>query len=290
MAEFKIYGIGELLWDELPGGKRPGGAPANFAYVSTQLGDRGAILSRVGNDQEGDDLTANLAERGVDVSFVQRDERLPTGSVRVVVAEGEPEYEIKPEVAWDNLEFSKDWRDAALEADAVAFGTLGQRSRESARTIQEFLASVGSRAVRLVDLNFRQGFYSREILEKSLEIANAAKLNEAELDLVCDEFSVGGPYIAERLNRIRELFGLDVICLTRGALNSLILTGTEMSDHKIAPVEVADAVGAGDAFSAGLVHGLLRGWEIDRVNRFAGQVGSFVASRSGAMPDFSGFR
>jgi fructokinase len=290
MSGFNVFGIGELLWDELPDGRRPGGAPANFAYVATQLGDHGSVLSRVGNDQAGSDLVAAIADRGVDVSLIQTDESLPTGRVTVTFDEGEPSYDIQTEAAWDGLFLADDWRQAAEAADAVAFGTLGQRSEDSKHTIREFLLSVTPRAIRFLDMNLRRGFFSKELIEDSLQLATAAKLNTAELEYVCTVLGITKPDTGEQLNDIRDRFGLDVICLTRGAESSFVLTGSEMSDQDIEQIDVADAVGAGDAFSAGLVHGLLRGWDIARVNRFAASVGSYVASRAGAMPDFADFR
>jgi fructokinase len=289
MAEFNVFGIGELLWDDLPEGRRAGGAPANFAYVAAQLGDHGSVLSRVGSDADGDELVDEMARRSVDVSFIQRDRSLPTGSVKITFVDGEPAYDIRTEVAWDELSMTDEWLQAASAADAIAFGTLGQRSEASRQTIRGLLSAAGEKAIKFLDLNLRQDFFTDNLIEESFGLASAAKLNADELERVCAALGIEKPDLGERLNTLRERFALDVICLTQGSANSLILTRTEMSDQEIPQIDLADAVGAGDAFSAGLVHGLLRGWDIARVNRFAASVGSFVASRIGAMPDFSDF-
>lgn len=289
MDRFNVFGIGELLWDELPEGRRPGGAPANFAYVATQLGDNGAILSRVGGNDDGGRLVASIAATGVNTTFIQTDDQKPTGTVSVELKQGQPQYVIHEPVAWDELAFSGSWEEAAGIADALSFGTLGQRSPRSKLAIRSFLGTTRAKCLKLLDLNLRQTFYSAKLIDESLGLANALKLNGSELDVLSRQFGIAGG-TADALDSIRRRFDLKLACLTRGEDPSLLATRDGLFEASVGPVIIADAVGAGDAFAAGLVHGVLRSWEPEKTLRFAGRVGSYVASMAGAMPDFSHFK
>jgi len=281
---FNIIGIGEILWDLLPDGKRPGGAPANFAYVANALGDHGVVLSRVGNDEPGKEILAELNAKKLSTATIQIDDEKPTGLVEVRLENGQPNYRIVENSAWDFMEFSDDWREIAARADAVCFGSLAQRKRVSRRTILEFVNL--TRGWRIFDVNLRQPFYSREVLRESLKTANAAKLNYEELPVVAEMFGIKTPNPLRAAKDLLSQFDLNLICVTRGAAGSVLVANTEISEAAGFKVEVADAIGAGDAFTAALAHGLLRGWKLDDINKFANQVGAFVASQTGAMPDF----
>ena len=282
----QVIGIGEILWDLLPSGKQPGGAPANFAYISRRLGDHGIVVSRVGNDAAGDEILQILERVGADVSHVQKSAEHHTGTVKVSLANGQPSYEILENVAWDYLESTEDWRDLAISCDAVCFGTLAQRNEFSRRTIREFVKLTRRDCLRIFDVNLRQNYYSAEILRESLESANVVKLNNEELPKICKMIAVEGEDETEQIKNLREKFDLRLICLTRGANGSLLLTANEASENGGVKVAVADTIGAGDAFTAALTHGFLRGWSLDEMNNFANRVGAFVASQTGAMPDF----
>jgi fructokinase len=281
---FNIIGIGEILWDLLPDGKRPGGAPANFAYVANALGNHGVVLSRVGNDEPGKEILAELNAKKLSTATIQLDDEKPTGLVEVRLENGQPNYRIVENSAWDFMEFSDDWREIAARADAVCFGSLAQRKRVSRRTILEFVNL--TRGWRIFDVNLRQPFYSREVLRESLKTANAAKLNYEELPVVAEMFGIKTPNPLRAAKDLLSQFDLNLICVTRGAAGSVLVANTEISEAAGFKVEVADAIGAGDAFTAALAHGLLRGWKLDDINKFANQVGAFVASQTGAMPDF----
>jgi fructokinase len=281
---FNIIGIGEILWDLLPAGKKLGGAPANFAYAANSLGDRAVILSRVGNDESGGAIWHELNDKNLTGDFLQIDEKYPTGSVNVSLADGQPSYRIVEPVAWDFLELSDDWRKIAARADAVCFGSLAQRHEVSRQTILEFVKLTQN--LRVFDVNLRQHFFSASILQKSFRLANVVKLNQEELPVVAKMFELVTKDPLETAKTLLFKFDLQLICVTRGALGSILITKSEVSENPGFEVPFKDAIGAGDAFTAALTHGLLRGWSLSEINDFANGVGAFVASESGAMPEF----
>ena len=281
---FNIIGIGEILWDLLPEGKRPGGAPSNFAYVANALGDRGFVLSRVGDDAPGREILAKLKAKTLSTATVQTDAEHPTGSVGVSFIDGQPVYEIAGNAAWDFLELTDDWREIALRADAICFGSLAQRGAASCKTIRETVNLVKN--LRIFDANLRREFFSRETLRKSLNMANVAKFNAEELATVAEIFEIKKLNPEKAARDLLVKFGLKMVCVTRGAAGSLLVTKKNSSEHAGFRSAVADPVGAGDAFTAALVHGLLRRRTLDEINEFANRIGAYVASQTGAMPDF----
>ena len=280
-----IIGIGEILWDLLPDGKKqPGGAPANFAYAASQLGNNGIILSRVGTDTTGIELLRHLNAENLSTEYIQKDANKPTGVVEVRFEDGQPRYEIVRPVAWDFLELSDDWRELAARAEAVCFGSLAQRDAVSGNTILEFINC--TRGLRIFDVNLRQQFFSPKILRKSLNVANVLKLNHEELPIVAEIFEIKKLNPVKIARDILTKFGLKLVCVTRGADGSVLVTKKAFFEHPGFKTKVADTIGAGDAFTAALAHGLLRRWDLDKINEFANRVGAFVASQTGAMPDF----
>lgn len=284
---FSLIGIGEILWDLLPEGKHLGGAPANFAYTANQLGNKGIICSRIGNDDFGREIPEQLKTKKLTFDSIQIDANKQTGIVKVVLREGQPSYEIIENTAWDYLELTEKWCKIAQKSDAVCFGSLAQRNEVSGKTIREFVGLV--KGLRIFDVNLRQNYFSAEILEKSFGLANVVKLNHEELPLVSKLFNINSLNVQICLEKLIEMFELNLICLTRGSNGSLLKTKKEFSEHQGLKIKVADTIGAGDAFTAGTTHGLLRDWELDKINEFANRVGAFVASNTGAMPDFSTF-
>lgn len=284
---FKIVGLGEILFDYLPSNEKTlGGAPANFAYVATQLGDDGIVASRVGRDADGDRIIQQLKSVGVAVDQIQIDETHSTGAVTVTLKNDQPEYEIAEISAWDFLEMTASWRELAESCDAVCFGTLGQRNRVARQTIKEFAGSTRRACLRVFDVNLRQHFFSNEILQESLRLASIVKLNHEELPLVSQMLNIAGSNELELIERLKESFGLRAVCLTRGSRGSLLMAENQAATHIGIKIEVADTVGAGDAFTAAMTHGFLRDWELDKISDFANQIGAFVASQTGAMPQF----
>ena len=279
-----VIGLGELLWDLLPGGKQLGGAPANFAYITSLLGDEGIPASRLGRDALGEDAILRLRELALPTAFIQEDADHPTGTVRVEVdSDGQPRFEIPESVAWDFLEWTPQWQRLAQQADAVCFGSLAQRSEPSRTTIGKFVASRPT-AVRAFDVNLRQNFYSPQVLVDSMKLATIVKLNHEELPKIMRLFGSEHHSEEDSARRLLSLFDLKLICVTRGNGGSLLISAGECSEHPGFRVRVADTVGAGDAFTAALVHGYLRGTSLAQINEDANRIGAWVASQSGATP------
>ncbi|MCC6626904.1 MAG: carbohydrate kinase [Chloroflexi bacterium] len=283
---FTVVGLGELLWDELPAGRRLGGAPANVAYWAAQLGDAGHVASRVGVDRLGDEAVALLARAGVDTVAVQRDLVHPTGTVGVSLsAQGQPRYEIVKDVAWDHLAWpDAGWAALAARADAVCFGTLAQRAPAARAAIAGFLAATRPVTLRLLDLNLRDPFWSSALLDTALRQATAVKLNDDELPRVAAALTLPGRDEAATARALRARYALDLVCLTRGARGCLLITAAETVEEPGRPAVVADTVGAGDAFTAALLHHWLRGAPLARAAAAANTLGAWVATQTGGMP------
>jgi fructokinase len=293
----KVVGLGEVLWDLFPERSCLGGAPANFAYIATLLGDQGIVASRVGNDSLGSEALRQLKELGLDIDHVQSDPQHPTGTVKVEVdCKGQARYQIAHPVAWDFLEWTPAWRHLAEAADAICFGSLAQRSEESRATIRCFLRA-SPNALKVFDVNLRQAYYSQEVLAESMKLADIVKLNDEELPKImslanCPDSVPGSD--GDELSSARYLisaYDLKLVCITRGGRGSLLVPahGAAASEHPGFRVRVADTVGSGDAFTAGLVHEYLRGaslgqMDLDAMNELANRAGAWVASEVGAMP------
>ena len=284
-AKRTIVGLGELLWDLLPSGKQLGGAPANFAYIANLLGDTGIPASRLGRDSLGDEALKKLAQLGLSNAFVQQDPSHPTGTVKVEIdASGQPRFDISELVAWDFLEWTSSWQQLANEADAVCFGSLAQRSAPSRSTIRSFLQATRPEAVRIFDVNLRQNFYSAQILAESMKLATIVKLNHEELPRIMHLLEHESRAEKDSARRLLSSHDLQWVCVTRGSRGSLLISLDECSEHPGIKVKVADTVGAGDAFTAALVHGYLRGSSLTQINETANRVGAWVASQPGATP------
>ena len=285
MGKYTIVGLGELLWDVFPSHKELGGAPANFAYICSLLGDEGLVASRIGIDELGTDVLQRLKELGVSNEYVQEDPIHPTGTAQVEVAsDGQPRFEITQNVAWDFIEWSHELKELAVHTDAVCFGSLAQRGARSHATIQHFLNATRKNTIKVFDVNLRQTFHTPEILKESVQAADIVKLNQDELPVLLHV--LGGTPLEELSSArwLRQTFDLDMVCVTRGSAGSLLVRGKDHHEHFGKRVKVADAVGAGDAFTATLVHHLLRGSELNVMNDAANRVGSWVASKPGATP------
>jgi fructokinase len=285
LTQFSIVGLGEVLWDVFPTHKQLGGAPANFAYISSLLGEDAIVASRVGTDAFGDEVVERLNLLDLRSSHLQRDAVHPTGTVKVEVAnDGQPRFEITLSVAWDFLEWTPELEALAARADAVCFGSLAQREPQSRTTIQRFISSTRPGAIRIFDVNLRQAFFSPEILVSSAESADILKLNHEEVPAVLKTF--GAHRLEERsaAEWMCERFALKLVCITRGGAGSLLVSPTAHHEHPGFSVKVADTVGAGDAFTAALVHHYLRGSSLSVMNEAANRMGAWVASQPGATP------
>jgi fructokinase len=281
---FNVIGIGEILWDLLPSGKQMGGAPANFAFHAHALGARSGVISRVGQDALGAEILQRLQTLGLPITQIQIDPSAPTGTVSVELsADGQPLFTIHENVAWDRLALEKTALAAVAEADAVAFGTLAQRREPARGTIQALLAAVRPGALRILDLNLRQNFFSRGIIATSLRLANIVKFNDSELPVLAALLGLRGN-VREQIEQLARQHSQRLVCLTRGAQGSLLYAGGQWADDPSQPVAVKDTVGAGDAFTAALALGVLAGNPLDAINLRANQVARYVCTCEGATP------
>ena len=279
-----ITGIGEVLWDVLPDGRKAGGAPANFAYHITQLGLQGCVVSAVGSDPDGDRMVETLRAKGVE----QVIERVPQSTGRVTVevdGAGIPRYRFEPDSAWDNIPFTPHLAATAARTRAVCFGSLAQRSAVTRATIGRFLdAMPADGTLRVFDINLRQEFYTPDIVDESMRRCNILKINDEELSVVSRMFGLHGSSDAEICEGLRERYGLRVLILTCGAAGSRVFTDGEVSSLPTPRVKIADTVGAGDSFTAAFTASLLRGCGTAEAHRFAVEVAAFVCTQHGAMP------
>jgi fructokinase len=284
-----VVGLGELLWDLFPHGKQLGGAPANFAYITALLGDSGIVASRIGDDRLGQEALWHLKSCGLDINRIQRDLSHPTGTVKVEVDSlGQPEYRIAENVAWDFMELSEDWIALARSAHAVCFGSLAQRNPVSRAAIRAFLSALPSFAIGIFDVNLRQSYFSSEILRDSARHAKVLKLNHEEFPrflelLQCPLKNSECSDVSAARWLCREL-GVRLVCITRGGAGSTLVTPESHHEHPGYSVKIADTVGAGDAFTAALVHHALRGSSLATMNAAANRMGAWVASQEGATP------
>jgi fructokinase len=275
--DFSIVGLGEVLWDLLLTGPKLGGAPANFAYHAHALGANAKAISRVGDDEYGHEIIRRFGAMDLPAATVQLDRASPTGTVKVELSgDGLAHFTIQENVAWDSIAATPDAIDVASSADAICFGSLAQRCAASRAAIQALVAAARLDALRVFDINIRQHFYSRSVIEKSLRLSNVLK------------FSLTGS-AEQKIQRLAEEFNLSLVALTRGPKGSLLyqtdLNNKERwSDCRSHPVKVVDTVGAGDSFTAALVLGLLRKMDLDEINEIANEVARYVCSQPGAMP------
>ena len=276
-----IVGIGEILWDMLPTGKALGGAPANFAYHAKRLGEDGWAVSAIGNDALGREIMEIVMEKGLRnlISVTSR----PTGTVQVSLdAKGVPSYTIMEDVAWDNIPFTPQMAALASRADAVCFGSLVQRGN-SRDSVLRFLRAMRPKALRVFDINLRQHYYSKEVIDESLQLSDILKINDEEIRIVAELFGLGGDDTAA-CRALIERYGLKLVILTRGADGSEVITADEAIPQAVGQVEVVDTVGAGDSFTAAFVVAYLRGDSLADAQRLANETAAYVCSCKGAMP------
>lgn len=282
MSEY-IVGIGEVLWDVFPTGKKLGGAPANFAYHVSQFGLEGLAVSAVGRDTLGEETVNALDEHGLHYHIDRVEE--PTGTVQVTLDDkGVPQYEIKTGVAWDNIPFTEELSRIAASTKAVCFGSLAQRGEVSRQTIGWFLDAVPADCMKVFDINLRQSFFSKEIIEESLRRADILKINEEEIVTVSRMFGISETGYAPVCRKIMEEYSLKMLILTCGAVGSYVFYDGGMSYIDTPKVKVADTVGAGDSFTGAFVASILQGKSVEEAHRIAVGVSAYVCTMSGAMP------
>ncbi|WP_270737446.1 carbohydrate kinase family protein [Coprobacter fastidiosus] len=281
-----IVGMGEVLWDMLPEGKKIGGAPANFAYHVSQYGFDGCVVSAVGDDKLGNEILESFNNRRLNY-LIQR-VPYPTGTVQIELDEaGIPCYEIKENVAWNNIPFTVDLEKLAKKTRAVCFGSLAQRNTVSRETINRFLDVMSDAAgqYRVFDVNLRQGFYDKEILCNSMKRCNILKINDEELIAVSRMFEYPGINLEDKCRALLSEYGLEILILTCGVNGSYVFTRENVSFVNTPKIEVADTVGAGDSFTATFISAILKGKSIREAHELAVEVSAYVCTQNGAMPE-----
>jgi fructokinase len=284
-----IVALGEILWDVFPDGPKFGGAPANFACTSAELAGDAAhiyIVGAVGPDALGREAVDLLASHGVDTTYAQLAD-YPTGQVNVALdTAGKPTFEIAENTAWDHVDWLTDVARLAPQADAVCFGTLAQRSPATRDTIRKFVSSTRPDCLRILDINLRPPFWTDDVVRESLKLANVLKLNDAELPALTKMLNLTGSD-DEVLSQLLKTNDLRLIALTRGADGATLISSTgERSDQPVAPTSIADTVGAGDAYTAALALGLLRGESLESINTWGNLIAAYVCSQPGGTPHF----
>lgn len=281
-----IIGLGEALWDMLPEGKKLGGAPANFAYHAGQFGLDTMAISALGEDKLADETIEALEKNGL--KYLMPRVPYATGTVQVTLTgEGIPTYEIKENVAWDNIPFNDEIKAAAKNCRAVCFGSLAQRNIVSRQTIQQFLDATPEDCIKICDINLRQQFFSKEILEESFKRCNILKINDEELVVVTRMFGYQELDDAKICEKMVKEYHLQMLVLTCGTNGSHVFTADGKHSFQPTPkVEVADTVGAGDSFTGSFCAAILNGKPVEEAHRIAVEVSAYVCTQNGAMPKY----
>lgn len=280
-----VVGMGEALWDVLPEGKKIGGAPANFAYHVSQFGLPSCVVSAVGEDALGKEIVDNFTSKGLNQLIAEVP--YPTGTVQVEIDQaGVPQYEIKENVAWDNIPYTAHLESLAEKTRAVCFGSLAQRNVVSRNTINRFLDAMPQNDDTLVvfDVNLRQGFYNKEILCNSMKRCNILKINDEELVTVSRMFGYPGIDLQDKCWILLGKYNLKMLILTCGINGSYVFTPGNVSFQPTPKVEVADTVGAGDSFTAAFIASILKGKPVSEAHQKAVETSAFVCTQQGAMP------
>ena len=280
-----VIGIGEALWDVLPEGKKIGGAPANFAYHVKQFGLDSCAVSAIGDDALGKELIENFKDKGV--NFLLETVPYPTGTVQVEIDQaGIPQYDIKENVAWDNIVLTDELKELAKKTRAICFGSLAQRNIISRETINEFLDNIPAENNPLIvfDITLRQGFYNKDILTNSMERCNVLKINDEELVTISRMFGYPGIDLMDKCWILLGKYNLKMLILTCGINGSYVFTPGNVSFLPTPKVEVADTVGAGDSFTAAFIASILKGADVATAHRKAVDTSAFVCTQQGAMP------
>lgn len=270
----------------MPSGPRLGGATANFAYYVSLLGENGLIASRIGDDRLGQQAKAQISANGLSTDAIQQDNIYPTGTVNVLIKPGgEPNYMIEDDVAWAHMCWTPEWQAIATRTDAICFGTVARHKTNSATAIDAFLDALNPSALCLCDVNLRESRYNVTLLKDSFHRAHVVKLNDGELNMVSELLNLGGRDLEFKARQLLVKYNLHMVCVTRGAEGSLLITATDTVTHPGVKVEVEDTIGAGDSFTAILACGYLNQVPLKHISEAANQLGAWVASAKGATPE-----
>lgn len=283
-TEIVVVGIGELLWDVFPAGKKAGGAPINFVYHASQLGAKGYAISAVGKDAQGAEIVAELERNKISHLIEAVD--FPTGVVNVMLDEkGMPTYEIVEGVAWDYIPLTQKAIEAVKKADAICYGTLALRNEFSRNTILELLSFAPKEAYKYFDINLRLNYYSKELVDELLSYSNVFKINDEEMVVIRKLFGLEGTD-EEICHYFMKKYQLKFLLFTAGEKYSIIYSETEKSFLETPKVKVVDTVGAGDAFSGAFLCAIIKGMQVSEAHKYAVKVSAFVCTKQGAWPTY----
>ena len=279
----KIVGFGEALWDVFPEGRKIGGAPANFAYHVAQWGLDSYAVSAIGKDELGEDIIRTFDDNGLQYCLEKVD--FPTGVVMVTLDENKvPSYNIMEGVAWDNIPMTQGLEALAKDCRAICFGSLAQRSSVSRQTVNEFIGLMPDGAIKIFDINLRQHYYTRDIISDSMKKADILKINDEEILVVAEMFSIKDKPLKMVCEDLLDMFDLEIVILTCGEKGSFVLTREESSELDTPKVDVVSTVGAGDSFTGTFIAQLLLGKTIRQAHEAAVKVSAYVCTCQGAMP------
>jgi fructokinase len=282
--KFVVSGIGELLWDVLPAGKQLGGAPFNFSWHALQAGCESYVISAVGRDRAGVEILDRLVGMNIHADHIQTNE-FPTSTVTVQIdKDGHPGYTIHEPVAWDHLIWKDELSVLAGKLDAICFGSLAQRNQQTSQTIRQFISALGPECLKVFDVNLRQDFYDEQTIKQSLAYADILKVNDSELPVLAGYHGFGGD-VKSQLRQLLHHYHFRYIAYTMGGKGSILMGADEYSELQAPLVDVVDTVGAGDAFTAVLATGILKGMPLAGIHRLATEVAAFVCTQKGATPE-----
>lgn len=281
----QILCIGEVLWDRLPSGAKPGGAPMNVALHLHAIGQDASIASRIGNDQPGRDLKTFLENSGLSTEFIQTDENLPTSEVLVHLDENNnATYEICEPVAWDNLQLTGSLSEKAKKSGVLIYGSLASRNQQSRQTLLKLLEVD---ALKLIDVNLRKPYGRRELVEPLLRKSDVIKLNDDELSVFAAWHTKQDLDEQQLIEWVAGHYGAKLLCVTKGENGARLFCEGRFYNHAGFKINAVDTVGAGDAFLAGLLAALFDHKTYDEALAFACATGAFVASKAGATPEYN---
>ena len=282
-SNFPVVCFGETLWDFLPGGKLPGGAPVNVAYHLKQLGKNPAVITRIGDDELGKELKQVYESKDIDTRFFQVDKEHETGKVFATLKDdNEVEYDIVQPVAWDFIEYNDEVEKMVAEADYFVFGSLASRNEKTRKSLLHYLDSA---KIKVLDINLRPPYYSKEILETLLHHVDILKLNLSELHLISGWYA-DLKSDEEMVKLLKKKFDLQILIVTKGGDGAMLFMHHQFYYHPGYQVKVADTVGSGDSFLAAIISKLMDDASPEDALDFASALGAFVASRSGACPHY----
>ncbi|PCH71600.1 MAG: carbohydrate kinase [Bacteroidales bacterium] len=284
IANSKILCIGEMLWDMLPTGPKPGGAPMNVALQLNNIGLDVQFASRIGNEEQGLKLKSFLEESGMNTALIQLDSELPTSEVLVHLDDkNNAKYEICEPVAWDHLEYTEQLSHKVKESGIIVFGTLGSRNKIAKQTILNVL---DSDCLKVIDVNLRPPFDQKEDVELLLGKADIAKLNDEELIQISGWYGKTSKNEEDLMRWFSEQYQCSMVCVTKGANGAVLFTNNQFFNHLGYKVVAVDAVGAGDAFLAGFLSALVHNKSPEEALDFGSATGAFVVSKEGATPKY----